>query len=233
MSAAIYFKARHEWELADRARRSCLSVLVLAPLIGLVLERLIFRHLRTAVGGGQAGRDHRAHRRPAEPLRPRRQLRGRRRARPRRASCPTGPRCSTTPSASTPSAATSWWRWPSPWSPRLGLGRAVPVHRHRPADAGRGGEPADDRAQRHPGRPRLGLRLGAVVLLRRPRRRPHRPPVQHPGRARLLQPRGRGRRRRRHRPAGRACPGRWSAGSGSASPSRIVDTFLPRVGRRP
>src|SRR5690606_27545364 len=46
-SAAMYFKARVEWEWGI-VPAVLLSVVVLAPLVGLVLERVIFRHLRTA-----------------------------------------------------------------------------------------------------------------------------------------------------------------------------------------
>lgn len=47
ISAAMYFKARTEWGW-DIAPALILSVFILAPAIGLVLERLLFRHLRTA-----------------------------------------------------------------------------------------------------------------------------------------------------------------------------------------
>lgn len=47
ISAAMFFKARQEWEWAI-VPALILSVFVLAPAIGLVLERLIFRNLRTA-----------------------------------------------------------------------------------------------------------------------------------------------------------------------------------------
>lgn len=47
VSAAMYFQARVEWEW-DTIPAFVLSVLVLAPLLGLTLEWLIFRHLRTA-----------------------------------------------------------------------------------------------------------------------------------------------------------------------------------------
>ncbi|HYZ99836.1 MAG TPA: ABC transporter permease, partial [Acidimicrobiales bacterium] len=47
ISAAMFFKARDEWGWAI-VPALVLSVFVLAPLVGLVLERLIFRHLRTA-----------------------------------------------------------------------------------------------------------------------------------------------------------------------------------------
>lgn len=47
VSAAMYFKARTEWGWGIPSAL-VLSVVVLAPLIGLVLERLVFRHLRTA-----------------------------------------------------------------------------------------------------------------------------------------------------------------------------------------
>jgi branched-chain amino acid transport system permease protein len=47
VSAAMFFKAHVEWEW-PLVPSVVLSVLVLAPLIGLVLERLVFRHLRTA-----------------------------------------------------------------------------------------------------------------------------------------------------------------------------------------
>jgi branched-chain amino acid transport system permease protein len=47
VSAAMYFKARVVWEW-DILPAAILSVVILAPLIGLILERLIFRHLRAA-----------------------------------------------------------------------------------------------------------------------------------------------------------------------------------------
>ena len=47
ISAAMFFKARQDWEWAI-VPALILSVFVLAPAIGLILERLIFRNLRTA-----------------------------------------------------------------------------------------------------------------------------------------------------------------------------------------
>jgi branched-subunit amino acid ABC-type transport system permease component len=47
ISAAMFFKARQDWEWGI-VPALILSVFVLAPLIGLTLERLIFRNLRTA-----------------------------------------------------------------------------------------------------------------------------------------------------------------------------------------
>jgi branched-chain amino acid transport system permease protein len=47
ISAALFFQAREEWGWATWPAL-VLSVFVVAPLIGLLLERLIFRHLRTA-----------------------------------------------------------------------------------------------------------------------------------------------------------------------------------------
>ena len=47
ISAAMYFKAHTLWGWPKWAALA-VSVFVLAPLVGLVLERLIFRHLRTA-----------------------------------------------------------------------------------------------------------------------------------------------------------------------------------------
>jgi branched-subunit amino acid ABC-type transport system permease component len=47
LSAAMYFKARVEWGWGI-VPSLLLAVVVLAPLVGLLLERLIFRHLRTA-----------------------------------------------------------------------------------------------------------------------------------------------------------------------------------------
>ena len=52
VSAAMYFQARVEWGW-DIVPAFVLSVLVLAPLIGLVLERLIFRHLRTSTAAAK------------------------------------------------------------------------------------------------------------------------------------------------------------------------------------
>jgi branched-chain amino acid transport system permease protein len=47
LSAAVYYdvRSRHEWEILPAF---VLAVLVVAPLGGLILDRLIFRHLRTA-----------------------------------------------------------------------------------------------------------------------------------------------------------------------------------------
>ena len=47
VSAAMYFKARLVWGWGI-APSVILAVVILAPLVGLVLERLIFRYLRTA-----------------------------------------------------------------------------------------------------------------------------------------------------------------------------------------
>jgi branched-subunit amino acid ABC-type transport system permease component len=47
VSAAMYFQARVEWGW-EIIPALVLSVFILAPLLGLVLERLIFRHLRTS-----------------------------------------------------------------------------------------------------------------------------------------------------------------------------------------
>src|SRR5687768_7209331 len=47
VSAAMYFKAREEWGWAI-VPALVLSVFVLAPALGLFLERVIFNHLRTA-----------------------------------------------------------------------------------------------------------------------------------------------------------------------------------------
>jgi branched-chain amino acid transport system permease protein len=47
VSAAMFFKARTEWEWPI-VPALIVSVVILAPLVGLILERFIFRHLRTA-----------------------------------------------------------------------------------------------------------------------------------------------------------------------------------------
>ena len=47
VSAALYFQARTDWGWSI-VPALALSVFVLAPLVGLVLERFIFRHLRTS-----------------------------------------------------------------------------------------------------------------------------------------------------------------------------------------
>src|SRR6266545_4396963 len=47
VSAVVYFKTHTEWGWGI-VPSLVVSVLILAPLLGLVLERLIFRHLRTA-----------------------------------------------------------------------------------------------------------------------------------------------------------------------------------------
>ncbi|HYO17431.1 MAG TPA: branched-chain amino acid ABC transporter permease, partial [Dermatophilaceae bacterium] len=47
MSAALYFKATSEWGWPTLPAL-IVSVFILAPLVGLILERFIFRHLRTA-----------------------------------------------------------------------------------------------------------------------------------------------------------------------------------------
>lgn len=46
ISAAMYFQARNDWGWSI-VPALVLSVFVLAPVVGLVLERLVFRHLRT------------------------------------------------------------------------------------------------------------------------------------------------------------------------------------------
>src|SRR3990167_5873708 len=46
ISAAMYFQARTEWDWSIPVAL-VVSVFCLAPAIGLLLERLIFRHLRT------------------------------------------------------------------------------------------------------------------------------------------------------------------------------------------
>ncbi len=116
VSAVVYFKAVDAWGWG-MLPAFVLSVLVLAPALGFVLEWAIFRHLRTAPAVATLvvciGLDDRAaeprghpHRLPADtrvtPIghRPRRRLGL---LRPLRAS--------------TPSAATSWWRWSSPCWP--------------------------------------------------------------------------------------------------------------------
>jgi branched-chain amino acid transport system permease protein len=47
LSAAVYYdtRNRHEWDILPAF---VVSVLIVAPLVGLVLDRLLFRHLRTA-----------------------------------------------------------------------------------------------------------------------------------------------------------------------------------------
>src|SRR5215204_6511892 len=47
VSAATFFTAREEWGWGPLPA-FILSVVIVAPLLGLVLERLIFRYLRTA-----------------------------------------------------------------------------------------------------------------------------------------------------------------------------------------
>ena len=47
ISAAMFFKARTDWDW-PLVPALILSVFILAPALGLILERLIFRHLRTA-----------------------------------------------------------------------------------------------------------------------------------------------------------------------------------------
>ena len=60
VSAAMFFKAREEWGWGI-VPALILSVFVLAPALGLFLERVIFSHLRTASAVSQAGRRPRAH----------------------------------------------------------------------------------------------------------------------------------------------------------------------------
>src|SRR5262245_35311807 len=54
VSAATYFKARLEWGWGI-VPSLVLAVVIVAPLLGLALERLIFRHLRTTGAGGKLG----------------------------------------------------------------------------------------------------------------------------------------------------------------------------------
>ena len=219
-----------EWPIVPAV---LLSVVVLAPLLGLLLERLIFRHLRTALGARQAGRHHRPGGRHPEPLRPPRRLQGGRGRDARGRRRPTAPRSSTTRSACTRSAATSWSPWASRSSPRSALAALFTFTRDRPADAGGGRERADDRAQRHRRRPGVGLRVGAVVAVRRPGRRPDRAPVQHARRAATSStswsspsppP-----------PVGRlvSLPRALAGGLGLGMLIAEVNTFLPALERRP
>ena len=227
VSAAMYFKARTEWGWAIVPALVVSVVRARARCSGCVLERLDLPPPPHGVGGGQARRRHRPVGRAARPVRPRRRLRGRSPAGRPRASSPTAPRVFYDPfgvyAFSRNELVAMGVAVVGDGRPR----RAVPVHRHRPADAGGRREPADDRAQRHPRRPGVGLRLGAVVPLRRPGRRADRPPVQHAGGARLLQPRRRRHRRRRRRPAGQPAAGAASAASASASSSRCSTRSCP------
>ena len=61
ISAAMFFKARTQWNWSIPLSLF-VSVFVLAPAIGLLLERFLFRQLRTASGGCEAGCNHRAER---------------------------------------------------------------------------------------------------------------------------------------------------------------------------
>ena len=213
--------------LGDPRRRFVLSVFVAGARCRAAARATDLPPPPHRLVGGQAGRRPRALGRAAGPVRRCSSTSRPSPAAPRPASCPTGPTCSTTRSASTPSAATSWWPWSWPWSAMAGLARAVPVHRHRPAHAGGGGEPADDRAQRHLRRPGVGVQLGAVEPVRRAGRRAHRPAFNTLAAARLLQP-GRGRhRRRRRRSAGQPARGPCSAASASASSSRCSTPSCP------
>ena len=75
--------------------------------------------------------------------------------------------------------------------------------------------------------------LGAVQPVRRAGRRADRPPVQHAGGPRLLQPRGGGHRRRRRRPAGQPAP-RPARRAGARRPHRPGQHVpAPLVGRPP
>ena len=107
VSAALYFQARNEWGWSNAGGVRCCRSLILAPALGLLLERLIFRRPAAGLDAGQAGDHHRPVGRHPEPVRADRRVRAGRRPHPRGARSPTGRRSSTTRSASTRSAATS------------------------------------------------------------------------------------------------------------------------------
>ncbi len=114
----------------------------------------------------------------------------------------------------------------------IGLAALFHVHARRAAHAGRRREPADDRAQRHRRRPRVGGRLGAVLVLRRPRRRADRPAVHHPVVRRVLQPRRRRHRRRGASARWSACRARSLGGLGLGILDRPVQHVHPEMERR-
>ena len=228
VSAALFFHARDGVGVGDRCRRSSCRCSCWRPRIGLVLERLIFRHLRTGsavaklvvtiglsvalpnlfdliVGFQAVAGSH-----------------------PARASSPTAPPSSTTRSACTPSAATSWWRSAWPWSAMVGLAAlfrftAIGLRMRAVVESPRMTELNGIRADRV-----SAFSWALSSFFAGHGRRAHRPAVQHPGGARLLQPR-RGRHRRRgRRPAREPARGRSSAGLGLGMLIAFVDTFLPR-----
>ena len=200
VSAAMFFHARQEWGWSILPAL-VLSVFVLAPAIGLVLERAHLQPPPHGVVGGEAGRRHRPLRRAPGALRRDRRLRGRGRADPhrdRRRRCIRLLRPLRRLRLQ-PRRADGHRRG----GRRDGGARsALPVHGARAADASRRREPSDGGAERDLRRPCVRVQLGAVERLRRHGRRAHRPTLQHPRGARLLQP-GRGRHRRRgHRAPG-------------------------------
>ena len=155
----------------------------------------------------QAGGDDRPVGRHPDPVRPARQLQGDRRQHARSGIVPDGATVFYDPFGVYRFSRNELVSMGIAVVATLGLLALFRFTRCRAAHAGRGREPADDRAQRHRRRPGLGLRLGPVVAVRRSGRRAHRPPLQHPGRRRLLQPGGGRHRRGRHRPAGEPAVG--------------------------
>ncbi len=108
------------------------------PLLGLLLERLIFSHLRTASVGRQAGRGPRPDGRAPRAVRHPRRLRGGGRSAPRPASCPTAPRVFYDPfGVYALQPRTSWWRWSWRSAGMAGLGSALPLHRRSACACGR------------------------------------------------------------------------------------------------
>ncbi len=217
VSAAMYFQARTEWGWG-RLPALVVSVFLLAPALGPRARAARVPPPADGLVGRQAGRGHRPHGGDPRHLRGVRRVRAGRRAhagghRPRRRHR------LLRPVRGLPVQPRRGGRHGRGAGGDGGPGRPVPLHRHRAEDAGRRREPAHDRAQRHAGRPGLGVQLGAVQPVRGPGRRAHRPPVQHARRPRLLQPRRRRHRRRGRRPAGQPAP-RLPRRAGARHPHR-------------
>ena len=146
-SAAVYYdlKARHEWPIIPAF---LIAVVVVAPLIGLILDRAAVPPPADRARDRQARHLARIARRDAAD---------------REALVRGQPRVRAADDLAQPVRALLVRRLRARWPPDGDAHRhrdrgarahgAVPLHHHRPADAGGGGEPAADRARRRQRRP--------------------------------------------------------------------------------
>ncbi len=217
VSAVVYFKTHTEWGWPI-IPAFIVSVVILAPLLGVVLEWLVFRHLRTRRAGRGPRRRHRVDDRPAGDRRRRDELRAEDRAADRGDRAPRQQRLlrRVRRLLVQPQRAGRDGRRAAG---HRRAGPAVQVHDGRPAHAGGRREPADDRAERHRRRSSLGRGVGALVVLRRPGRRADRPALQARSPPASSSTSSSSPSPRPPSATSSACRVRSSAGSGSASSS--------------